>query len=98
MASAGTAISTSNEGPAVNLTVWISLVVSSLAVLLKVTSKVLRNQRSIKLKNWGVDDYTIMTSVVCPLIRPWHRRRHLTSLRSLPWYTASSYPRRSIRA
>lgn len=65
MASAGNAISAQHQGPAVNLAVWISLVVSSLAVLLKVTSKALRNQRSINFKNWGPDDYSIIAAVVC---------------------------------
>ena len=64
----GLKIDHDDEGPAVNLAVWISLVTMGLVVLVKVLSKLIRVQKARRIGNLQLDDIFILAAMVssCP--------------------------------
>jgi len=62
--SPGITITPNNEGPSVNLATWILLATSSLVVLVKVASKLIRWHSKLSLSSLQADDYFICVALV----------------------------------
>lgn len=67
----GIIITKDHLGPGINLTNWICLVVMCLVVLLKVSSKLIRNHKTVKVQSLQLDDYFISAAMVrtIPILR-----------------------------
>jgi hypothetical protein len=57
-------VTPSQQGPTVNIAVWVSFVISGLAVTAKVLTKLSRSQRHIRLRNLELDDFFLIASFV----------------------------------
>ena len=66
----GVSINNDNLGPGANLMTWICLVFMCLAVVLKVSSKLARNHKTISIYNLQSDDYLITAAMVSMLLWP----------------------------
>jgi hypothetical protein len=64
MSSLGNTISEGNQGPTVDIAIWICLVISGLTVLSKILMKLGRHQDGIRRLSLGSDDFVLPLTMV----------------------------------